>query len=91
MSLIDKLVEWSLKKEAQMLGTEPRRMTHTELGRLFDAGIQKPPTSTTIEELRKNIRLRNPVRWKRLQKELRWVEKQMKKMGHNPEDARWIL
>lgn len=45
----------------------------------------------TLDDIRALIRHRNPIRWRNLQKDYRWVQKEMKKLGLNPEDARYIL
>lgn len=45
----------------------------------------------TVASVRNQIRGKNPIRWAQLQRDLRWVAKEMKKMGLNPEDARYIL
>lgn len=47
-----------------------------------------PKTLTSIRTLIKN---KNPVRWWQLQRDFKWVQKEMKKMGLNPDDARYIL
>jgi hypothetical protein len=45
----------------------------------------------SIEQVREILRRKNPVRMARLQSDSRWLRRQMKKMGLNPEDARWLL
>lgn len=45
----------------------------------------------TIEETRKRLTILNAVRMARIQKDFRWMQKQMKNMGLNPEDARYLL
>lgn len=39
----------------------------------------------------KNLRLRNPWRWRRMQKDIRWARRQLEKMGYDPEEIRWLL
>lgn len=78
-------------KEAQY-GTSPHRVTDEELiGWDAAADGRKPPKPATIEEVRAALRRINPVKWHNVQSDYRWVQKQMKKMGLNPEDARFIL
>lgn len=43
------------------------------------------------ESIRNLIRNRNPVRWWQLQRDFKWVQKEMKRLGLNPEDARFLL
>lgn len=45
----------------------------------------------TREDVRALLRQRNPIKWMQIQRDIRWVEKEMKKMGLNPEDARSVL
>lgn len=69
-----------------------KRVEHTDLGRWFQAAIATPPAPPSgVEAIRSAVRQKNPVRWARLQREFRWMQRRMKKMGLNPEDARWIL
>lgn len=37
------------------------------------------------------IRAVNPARWARLQRDVRWMKRVMKRKGMNPEDFRWLL
>jgi hypothetical protein len=55
----------------------------------LDARASIPPR--TVEQVRATIKMKNPIRWAQLQRDLRWVGKEMKKMGLNPEDARYLL
>jgi hypothetical protein len=41
--------------------------------------------------VRAELRSRNRVRWDRMQGDFAWMQKELKKMGLNPEDARWYL
>lgn len=69
----------------------PRVPTSEELDSWFDDGKQVPPSNHTRESIRSAIKSRNPVRFNRMMRDFRWMQKQMKKMGLNPEDARWLL
>lgn len=48
-------------------------------------------TPQNLGEVRKLIKHRNPLRWMQLQRDFKWVQKEMKRLGLNPEDARYIL
>jgi hypothetical protein len=50
---------------------------------------REPPK--TKESIQRALKMSNPVRWRQVQNDLKWVQKRMKKMGLNPEDARYIL
>lgn len=45
----------------------------------------------TIQDVQALLRHRNPIRWNQLRRDFRWMQKEMKRMGLNPEDARYIL
>lgn len=55
--------------------------------------IIKPPTVSpnTREAIRNCMKMDNPLRWRRITSDYRWMERQMKKYKLNPEDARWLL
>lgn len=69
--------------------TRPRKPTDNEMASWFTATETAPPRN--LEQLRYIIRQENPVRWWRLQADLKWIKRVMKKLGYNPEDARWLL
>ena len=47
--------------------------------------------AATRKHLQDHIASKNKWRWRRLQRDYRWVEKEMKKLGLNPEEARFLL
>lgn len=52
---------------------------------------RRQPKPETWAEVRRAISHENPVRWAQMQSEFRWLKRKMKKMGLNPEDARYVL
>jgi hypothetical protein len=60
-------------------------------GWLKAASQRKPPAKRDRATLRNYLHARSPWRWRRLQRDLRWAERQLLRLGMNPEDARWIL
>ena len=74
-----------------------RPMTQDELDNLLsekakaEDALERAVSQRTIEQIRWEIRSRNPVRWRRLQRDMKWAAKVMKKLGYNPEEVRWIL
>ena len=42
-------------------------------------------------EAGERIRLRNPVRWWGMKRDYKWLQKQLKNMGVDPDQARWLL
>lgn len=51
----------------------------------------EPSHPQTIEEARRRIRKLNPVMWALVKSDYKWLKNQMKKVGLNPEDARFLL
>lgn len=74
--------------------TQPRDLTDRDVVSWDDAlntregGTTRPQT---IEEVRTLLRKKDPVRWWRIKRDHRWMQKQMLKLGLNPEDARFLL
>jgi hypothetical protein len=71
---------------------EPRHISEDDKAAWLEAASKRtPPRERDRETLRNYLQARNRLKWYRLQGLLRWYEKEMKKLGLNPEDARWIL
>lgn len=70
----------------------PRHLTPEDLDGWLDAASKrKPPRKLDRQSLRNYLQARNPRRWGRLQRELRWAERELGKLGLNPEDTRWMV
>jgi len=83
------VAEW---KKASKESNERRDLTEEDRLGWYDAGTsRKGPADRTIQDVRALVRNRNPVRWRQLQKNFKWVQKEMRKLGLNPEDARYLL
>lgn len=70
--------------------TGPRKLTDEDFDAWEVASNSRMPERTR-ENVRALIRQRNPVRWNRMQRDLKWVAKEMEKINLNPEDARYII
>lgn len=73
-------------------GKGPRDLTDADYdawSAAADEGFK--PTIRTIQQAQTALRRINPVRWRQVQSDYKWVQKQMKRLGLNPEDARYIL
>lgn len=59
----------------------------------FAAASERPrvPALTTRQQLHGYLFHKNPVRMRRLRSDFKWMQKELTKMGRNPEDARWLL
>lgn len=76
------------------LPNEPRPLTDQDLAgwdASLDVRAEMQLKPRTVEGVRALIRHKNPIRWKQFQNNHKWVQKEMKKMGLNPEDARYLL
>lgn len=49
------------------------------------------PELRKLEDVRQAVQKKSPRRWARIQRDYKWAEKQMLKLGLNPEDTRFIL
>ncbi len=74
----------------QYKGVAPARATAAEIESFFDEAQSKPFNPRTRNELRAWMQALNFVRWRRLEKDFAWMQREMKKLGLNPEDARWL-
>jgi len=93
-TLRDAFSEFVLGEDAPRERAVPRDLTEDDRLGWYDAGTErskKAPRPSTIEDVQKLIKNRNPVRWYSLQSDFKWVQKEMRKLGLNPEDARYIL
>jgi len=74
--------------------TQPRDLTDRDIVSWDDALNTREGGSTrpqTMEEVRTILRRKDPIRWRRIKRDRKWIEKQMLKLGLNPEDARFLL
>lgn len=89
MGWLDKLEAYAARIESGRRDNTPRPMSDEDFDSIMST---KPPRSQrTTGDIRRALYERNPVRWRRLQREIKWARKQMVKMGLNPEDLRWVL
>lgn len=69
-----------------------RHLTKDDIDGWMDAASKrKPPRKLDRRTLQEYLKAKNLRRWNRLQRELRWAEKELGKLGLNPEDARWMV
>ena len=71
-----------------------RKLTYDDVDSFFKAAEKErkpelPPL--TVRGLQAFFQKENPVRWWRMQRDLRWMKKKMVKKGYRAEDARWLL
>ena len=67
-----------------------RRLDDGDIDAFMDAA-ERRMRPITRDEIREHMRRKNGWRWWRLQHDYRWLRKQMKKLGLNPDDARELL
>jgi hypothetical protein len=69
-----------------------RLLSQDDLDGWLDAASKRnPPAARDRNTLRNYLKAKNRRRWRILQRHLRWAEREMLKLGLNPEDTRWIL
>lgn len=72
-------------------GTQPRDLTDDDLDDWYDAGNARRPSIRTKEQAIAAIKKTNRYKWYEYKRNYRWVQKQMQRLGLNPEDARYLL
>lgn len=78
-----------MSKPTNYRGKPQRQLTEEDIASFEATHMVKPPLST--DQVRSIIMRKNRVRWWRMQNDLRWLQREMKKLKMNPEDARWLL
>lgn len=74
----------------------PRKPSDIEVEDWFRAAQKQHPRRlkvgvTTHRQLVDYVRAKNPVRWRRLQKDYAWLERMVEKAGYDKEKARFLL
>lgn len=70
----------------------PRHLTQDDIDGWMDAASKRnPPRKLDRRSLQEYLKAKNLRKWNRLQRSLRWAEKELGKLGLNPEDARWMV
>lgn len=79
--------------ETAKMKYQPRNLTAHDRAGWADALEERAKTikPATVRDVQILMRNRNPVRWARLQKDFRWLQKEMQRAKLNPEDARFLL
>lgn len=72
-------------------GKPPRQLTERDVNAMYEAAIKRPKPIRNREQIRQIMCDKNPWRWRRLQSDMRWLRRQMKRAGFDPEDARWLV
>jgi hypothetical protein len=57
----------------------------------YSQWVNSSPEGARPQDIRAYLQHLDSRRWKRIQKDLKWVEKQLKILGMNPEEGRWYL
>lgn len=86
---LDKLHEY-YNRHKKPSSKQPRTLDDTDLDYFWSAANTRR-RALTRDEIIAYLEMRNPTRMWSLRRNYRWVQKQMKKMGLNPEDARELL
>jgi len=78
--------------------SDKRRLNENDLDGIWEASTDRVTHAAfrvtrrmTRDEIVVAIKQKNSYRWWRIQMDYRWLRKQMKKLGQNPDDARELL
>lgn len=77
-------------KAKTIRSNERRLLTRDDVDGWNKAADQRKPAMTR-EQIIAYVESRNSHRWWRIQHDYKWLQKQMVKMGLNPNDARELL
>lgn len=69
---------------------QPRTLDDADYVSWF-AAADRRTDPLSRDELIVEIKKRNPHRWWRIQYDYKWLRRQMKRLGQNPDDARELL
>lgn len=61
-------------------GMPARQLTPEDIDTWFEAAYNP---------LQEKLRRKNPLRWARLQSDIKWAKKEIAKMGYDPNDVKW--
>lgn len=64
---------------------------YEDFERAGDLRRARPIPPQSDQAIRKKLKKANFVRWARLQHDIKWAKRELKKMGRNPDDLRWLL
>ena len=77
---------------AAACGQPPRDLNDIDVQDFDEAASRRPSVKPqTQAEIRAWLAAMNPVRWRRMQKDLKYYRKKMAKAGLNPDDFRFML
>ena len=79
----------TFRGDARHKGKSPRALSDKDIDSFFKEQ-RKPPAPMTLNRLRTHMSRKNYARWRRLKKDFAWMQREMRKLGLNPEDARWL-
>lgn len=69
-----------------------RRLNEKDIDDFMRSADARPRyTKQTTDNLRQFLKMKNPWRWRRMQADMAWARKMIKKAGYDPEEIRWLL
>lgn len=75
-------------------GMPPRLLRADEIGTWIDISDKRdgrPPKLVDNRARQDYLRAKNPVRWYRMKRDFKWAQRQLLKVGVDPEEVRWLL
>lgn len=77
-------------RDIMAVGQDPRDLGEADLQN-FDESADRRIKPKTQVEIHQRLVAHNPMRWGRMQRDLKYFKKVMRKHGLNPEDLRFML
>lgn len=89
MTWFEEMLEEVIARRSQ---NPRRRLNERDVAGFMHAADRRPKYKPQRQaNLKSFLRLRNPWRWRNLQRDFKWAQKQLEKAGYDPEEIRWLL
>lgn len=86
---------WEAAKTGNVTAHTPRHYSaggaRVPTDQEYEDWLNSTPENSRPSDIKEYLKSRNPYRWSRIHKDLKWLEKELSKLGMNPDDARWYL
>lgn len=70
--------------------TAPRGLNDNDFDG-FDVAVAARRRPRNVDQIEAVLKAKNPVRWRRIHSDYRWMQREFRKLGLNPDDAKELL
>lgn len=86
-------MNWTQRQERRTIDPVGFGSSRFMSPRDYDKMLREESTrsSDLISEVQKQLRQNNPMRWRRLKSDIKWVDKRLIKMGIDPKNIRKFI